>query len=1236
MVPPGFAVELIHAAPDILWPSALHCFSDGSLLVAEDPMDMIGPTDQPIDRILLYRWTADGGFERTVFCERLYAVFGLEEIDGAVYVMNMPRLTVLHDRDGDGVAEERRELLTDLGPPAPGWPGGFNDHIVSGLRLGMDGWLYVSVGDKGIPGATGTDGSRITLRGGGVVRLRPDGSQLEVVARGTRNHLDVALDERDEIFTYDNTDDGLGWWTRLTHIVPTGRYGYPWDYGRHPERALPAMAEYGGGSPTGGLVYRGGVWPAPYPGSLFFCEWAKSALRRFELEPAGSSFRVVLAEDFMTAGALESFRPTDLCGSPDGRFLYVADWGYGGWTSDTKSGRLFRIRRADDRDPPRGVEPRLFREDSEEKLPNPNFRARLLAQRGLARLAEGEVRDEVLRLAAELLGPEQPDLVRRHILWLLEEIAHLPVEEALETRGVARLGLRQALGDASSELRAEAARALGSRRIGTAEELAPLLLDPDLRVRRQAAHALGRCGDPSAADALVECLFDPATRGDPFLRAAAREALRALGRNAPVLARLPGADALERTDLELVLRERYELPLASELARRVDPAAGESEEVRAFALELLASSARKEEPWDGLWWSIQPAKSPEPPKVVDWEGTELALAALRAALEDAGPAVRRAALEGIRANADRDALPAVRERFGREEDPALRELMLELFAVLRDSGARELLGAILADGASELALRRRAVEVASRIATPEMSELLGGAIADPALPAELAVAAIDALARLAAESERAEAALLGATRAARAELRAAAARALGELRAREHAARLRELLTRDPEPGVRGAAALALANLDLREALPEMLALLDDEATREPAIDALARMPDARALDAYLAGLEGRSAARREACLRALRVVRGEVLAALEGKKLAGELGEKVLAQLQAIYTEPVPIARWTLLGPIARNAAPTVAGGPPDLERTFERAELVLEPWQHSTTQPAGRVDLRALLGDASNQVAYASALYPSPAERTAEVVLGSDDSLALWVNGELVYDFGGDRAWAPEQARVRVKLAAGKNLFVARIGQTGGDWAFSVQVAPPGSGPLFEAGLVAAYDARAYRQYALANAGDLERGRAVFHDEKGPACSRCHALGPDGPRTGPYLGDVGLRYSRAELLTAILEPSLQVAEGYRTSWFELEDGEVIFGQVQREEDGVVWLVDTRGEPRQLLLGEVVDRGQSPLSLMPENLTGVMTREELADLATFLESLRGSAPGADAPGDADAPSGGH
>jgi len=36
---------------------------------------------------------------------------------------------------------------------------------------------------------------------------------------------------------------------------------------------LPRMAEYGGGSPCGGVFYGEDVWPEMYRGRLFWAEW---------------------------------------------------------------------------------------------------------------------------------------------------------------------------------------------------------------------------------------------------------------------------------------------------------------------------------------------------------------------------------------------------------------------------------------------------------------------------------------------------------------------------------------------------------------------------------------------------------------------------------------------------------------------------------------------------------------------------------------------------------------------------------------------------------------------------------------------------------------------------------------------------------------------------------------------------------------------------------------------------
>ena len=78
--------------------------------------------------------------------------------------------------------------------------------------------------------------------------MRPNGTELEVYSTGTRNHLDIAINSEDEMFTYDNTDDGVGWWTRVTHMVDGGFYGYPYDYKPQRPYTLWKMTDYGGGA----------------------------------------------------------------------------------------------------------------------------------------------------------------------------------------------------------------------------------------------------------------------------------------------------------------------------------------------------------------------------------------------------------------------------------------------------------------------------------------------------------------------------------------------------------------------------------------------------------------------------------------------------------------------------------------------------------------------------------------------------------------------------------------------------------------------------------------------------------------------------------------------------------------------------------------------------------------------------------------------------------------------------
>ncbi len=62
--------------------------------------------------------------------------------------------------------------------------------------------------------------------------------------------------------------------------------------------------------------------------------------------------------------------------------------------------------------------------------------------------------------------------------------------------------------------------------------------------------------------------------------------------------------------------------------------------------------------------------------------------------------------------------------------------------------------------------------------------------------------------------------------------------------------------------------------------------------------------------------------------------------------------------------------------------------------------------------------------------------------------ISLGSDDSLTVWLNGRKILAENASRACAPDQNRTILKLTAGKNNLLLKIGQGGGEWAFYFQI--------------------------------------------------------------------------------------------------------------------------------------------------------------------------------------------
>ena len=142
-----------------------------------------------------------------------------------LYLIHPPFLSSFRDTTGDGVADEHKVLLENIGFGLR-HPRG-SDHTTNGCRMGIDGWLYIAVGDFGMEATKGADGKVVTLRGGGVARVRPDGSDLEIYSYHTRNICDIAISPKLDLFTRDNTNDGKGWNIRVHHLTNGSEHGYP-------------------------------------------------------------------------------------------------------------------------------------------------------------------------------------------------------------------------------------------------------------------------------------------------------------------------------------------------------------------------------------------------------------------------------------------------------------------------------------------------------------------------------------------------------------------------------------------------------------------------------------------------------------------------------------------------------------------------------------------------------------------------------------------------------------------------------------------------------------------------------------------------------------------------------------------------------------------------------------------------------------------------------------------------
>lgn len=706
-VPEGFEVTLFATPPAVQYPVFVAAAPDGTCYVS---VDKNGSLDREPHRGAIYRLrdlNGDGRADEVrLFVPDVDSPRGIVWDHDRLYVLHPPHLSAFVDRDGDGIADDQQVLVRNI---AFGFQDRPADHTSNGVTLGIDGWLYLAIGDFGFLDAEGADGTRLQFRGGGVVRVRPDGTGLEVYSRGTRNILEVALDPLLNGFARDNTNDGGGWDIRLHHFTPFSQHGYPALFMNFADEVVPPLADYGGGSGCGALFLDEPGLPDGYSPALYTADWGRNAIYRHRLTPHGATFTPDQTE------FVRATRVTDLDVDALSR-LYVASWKGATFTyAGEEVGYLVRIT-------PRGYTPAPLPDfehcsDVElvQLLKSPSHRRRLEAQRALLRRGLNETAiAALLTLAGD---STQPLASRLAALFALKQGMRSGFDER-----AAPLGLRDAA------LRPFVSRALGDRRgVGTPwdaepppRDAAPALVDPvaiglvddNPRARLESVVAIARLQLIDLGGEVAKLLADP----DPRVAHTVVQALIALRVPEPCLAIVDEAGLTgPKRDAALRVLQSLHTPdvveaLLLRLRHEPDPSR------RRGLLTALCRLYHTDGEWSGNSWGTRPDTSGPYYQPATWSESNKIAAALQTALEGADADETAFLLtelhrHKVQLDGTLDRALTLAERDAQQLPTAIRELSR---ASLLPSRAVPLLRRVAGDQKADVVLRAEAAQTLLR------------------------------------------------------------------------------------------------------------------------------------------------------------------------------------------------------------------------------------------------------------------------------------------------------------------------------------------------------------------------------------------------------------------------------------------------------------------------------------------------------------------------------------------
>ncbi len=150
----------------------------------------------------------------------------------------------------------------------------------------------------------------------------------------------------------------------------------------------------------------------------------------------------------------------------------------------------------------------------------------------------------------------------------------------------------------------------------------------------------------------------------------------------------------------------------------------------------------------------------------------------------------------------------------------------------------------------------------------------------------------------------------------------------------------------------------------------------------------------------------------------------------------------------------------------------------------------------------------------------------------------------------------------------------------------------------------------------ARLHELLALMKGGSAVRGAELFKSQRS-FCTTCHAVSQVGGVLGPDLTKVGAIRTATDLLEAIVYPSSSYVRSYEPVLLRLRSGEEHYGILRDETPDSVRLATGPATEIKLPRKDITTMTEGVMSLMPPGFDGLLSPQELADLVTYLLTLR-------------------